>query len=50
MIGGPVGGASPATLMSGRQWLLVPIGVAVVVCLLGYRSFTRMAPRMAEEL
>ena len=50
MIGGPVGGASPATLMGGGVWLLVPIGLILGVCVLGYWVFSREAPRIAEEL
>ncbi len=50
MIGGPLGGASPATLMGGRAWLLVPIGIIVGVCVLGYWVFSHEAPRIAEEL
>jgi ABC-2 type transport system permease protein len=50
MIGGPVGGASPGTLMGGKEWLLVPAGIAVVICVAGLWVFTREAPRIAEEL
>jgi ABC-2 type transport system permease protein len=50
MIGGSGGGASPATIMGGRVWLLVPIGILVGVCALGYWVFRREAPRIAEEL
>jgi ABC-2 type transport system permease protein len=50
MIGGPVGGASPATIMGSTLWLLVPIGIAVGLCVLGFLVFRREAPRIAEEL
>jgi ABC-2 type transport system permease protein len=50
MIGGPVGGASPGTLMGGKEWLLVPAGIAVVICVAGLLVFAREAPRIAEEL
>lgn len=50
MIGGPVGGASPGTLMGGKEWLLVPAGIAVVICVTGLVVFVREAPRIAEEL
>jgi ABC-2 type transport system permease protein len=50
MIGGPGGGASPATLMGGKVWLLVPVGIAIAVCIAGLRVFAREAPRIAEEL
>jgi ABC-2 type transport system permease protein len=50
MVGGPVGGASPATLMGGKVWLLVPIAIILGLCALGYGVFNREAPRIAEEL
>ncbi len=50
MIGGGIGGASPATLMGSKLWLLVPAGIAVAVCLVGLGVFAREAPRIAEEL
>jgi ABC-2 type transport system permease protein len=50
MIGGPGGGASPATIMGGKQWLLAPAGIAVVICVVGFWVFAREAPRIAEEL
>jgi ABC-2 type transport system permease protein len=50
MIGGPVGGASPGTLMGGKEWLLVPAAIAVVICVTGLVVFVREAPRIAEEL
>ena len=50
MIGGPVGGASPATLMGGRVWLLVPAGIALGLLALGLWVFQRAAPHIAEEL
>ena len=50
MVGGPGGGASPATLMGGKVWLSVPIGLIVGITVLGYWVFNREAPRIAEEL
>ncbi len=50
MIGGGIGGASPATLMGSKLWLLVPIGIAVGLFVLGLWVFAREAPRIAEEL
>jgi ABC-2 type transport system permease protein len=50
MIGGPHGGVSPATIMGGKLWLLVPIGIILGVWLLGYWVFNREAPRIAELL
>jgi ABC-2 type transport system permease protein len=50
MIGGPIAGASPATIMGGRVWVLVPIGISLFIVGLGYWVFTREAPRIAEEL
>jgi ABC-2 type transport system permease protein len=50
MIGGTGGGASPATIMGSKLWMLVPIGLILFVCLLGYWVFSREAPRIAEEL
>jgi ABC-2 type transport system permease protein len=50
MIGGPHGGVSPATLMGGKVWLVVPMGILVGVFVLGFWVFSREAPRIAEEL
>lgn len=50
MIGGPVGGASPATIMGGKIWLLAPAGIALGLIVLGFWVFKREAPRIAEEL
>jgi ABC-2 type transport system permease protein len=50
MIGGGVGGESPATLMGSKLWLLVPGGIALAIFLLGLWVFMREAPRIAEEL
>jgi ABC-2 type transport system permease protein len=50
MIGGPHGGASPATIMGGTAWLLVPAGIGVLICAAGLWVFAREAPRIAEEL
>lgn len=46
-----VGGTrSPAHYMGGAVWLLVPTALVVGVFVLGYRVFSREAPRVAEEL
>jgi ABC-2 type transport system permease protein len=50
MIGGPGGGVSPATIMGSKVWVLVPIGILVGLCALGFWVFRREAPRIAEEL
>jgi ABC-2 type transport system permease protein len=50
MIGGGVGGESPATLMGSSLWLLVPAGIALAIFLLGLLVFVREAPRVAEDL
>jgi ABC-2 type transport system permease protein len=50
MIGGTNGGYSPATYMGGKVWLLVPLGLIVVIWVLGFWVFSREAPRVAEEL
>lgn len=50
MIGGPRGGASPATLMGGTVWLLAPIAIGIGLFGLGLWVFRREAPRIAEEL
>jgi ABC-2 type transport system permease protein len=50
MIGGVNGGLSPATYMGGAVWLLVPLGLIVVIWVLGFWVFSREAPRVAEEL
>jgi ABC-2 type transport system permease protein len=50
MIGGPRGGVSPAMIMGGTAWLLVPIGIILGIWLAGYWVFSRAAPRIAEEL
>ena len=50
MIGGPVGGASPATLMGGKVWLLAPAAIALGLVAAGLWVFKREAPRIAEEL
>jgi ABC-2 type transport system permease protein len=41
---------SVASLMGGHVWVLVPIGLTVGTCVLGYWIFNREAPRIAEEL
>lgn len=47
MIGGT---HSAAYFMGSSLWLLVPGGLTVGICVLGYVVFSRMAPRIAEEL
>jgi ABC-2 type transport system permease protein len=47
MIGGTAG---TGKWMGGIPWLLVPGGIVVGVCLLGYVVFSRMAPQIAEQL
>lgn len=41
---------SAAAVIGGTAWLLVPLGVIVLVSVLGFWVFTREAPRIAEEL
>jgi ABC-2 type transport system permease protein len=41
---------SAAEAMGGAAWLLIPFGVLVAVCVLGYVIFDRSAPHIAEEL
>jgi ABC-2 type transport system permease protein len=36
--------------MGGAIWLLLPFGVGLTILLLGYRVFSREAPRVAEDL
>jgi ABC-2 type transport system permease protein len=36
--------------MGGAVWLLLPFGVGLVILVLGYRVFSREAPRVAEDL
>jgi ABC-2 type transport system permease protein len=50
MIGVGSGGRSPAAIMGGDVWLLVPVGILCLICALGYWVFHREAPRIAEEL
>jgi ABC-2 type transport system permease protein len=50
MIGLGPGGRSPAAIMGGTVWLLVPVGILCAVCVLGFWVFRREAPRIAEEL
>jgi ABC-2 type transport system permease protein len=50
MIGVGKGGRSPAAIMGGAEWLLVPAAILIVMCALGYWVFTREAPRIAEAL
>ena len=41
---------STAAAMGGRVWLLIPAGILVVACVLGWRVFNRAAPEVAELL
>jgi ABC-2 type transport system permease protein len=41
---------SAADAIGGAARLLIPLGVVVVVCALGYRIFNRSAPHIAEDL
>ena len=50
MIGGGVGGESPATLMGSKLWLGVPIGIGVGLFIVGLLVFIHEAPRVAEDL
>lgn len=36
--------------VGGGLWVLVPLGLIALVLVLGYRVFSREAPRIAEEL
>jgi ABC-2 type transport system permease protein len=47
MVGGTHG---PGWYMGGRLWLLVPGGILVGICVLGFYVYNRMAPHIAEEL
>jgi ABC-2 type transport system permease protein len=44
------GAPSAAEAMGGAVWLLIPLGLLVGVCVLGYVVFDRSAPHIAEEL
>lgn len=39
-----------AEAVGGAPWLLVPLGLIVLVVVVGYKVFDREAPRIAEEL
>ena len=41
---------SAAEAIGGAQYLLIPLGILVLVCTLGYVIFDRSAPHIAEEL
>ena len=41
---------SAAEAIGGAPWLLIPLGITILVCLVGYRIFDRSAPSIAEEL
>jgi ABC-2 type transport system permease protein len=45
-----VNAPSAAEVMGGAVWLLIPLGVLIGVCVLGYVVFDRSAPHIAEEL
>lgn len=44
------GAPSAAEAIGGAPWLLIPVGIAVLVCLAGYRIFDHSALSIAEEL
>jgi ABC-2 type transport system permease protein len=44
------GAPSPAEVMGGAIWLLIPLALLVGVCVLGFVVFDRSAPHIAEEL
>jgi len=44
------GAPSAAEAMGGAVWLLIPLGLLIGVCVLGYVVFDRSAPHIAEEL
>lgn len=39
-----------AGVLGGREWLAIPIGITVVVTIVGFRLFTKFAPHVAEDL
>lgn len=39
-----------AGVLGGREWLIIPVGIAVVVTLVGFKLFTKFAPHVAEDL
>jgi ABC-2 type transport system permease protein len=41
---------SAAQAIGGAVWLLIPFGIVVLVCVLGFVIFDRSAPHIAEEL
>ena len=41
---------STAEVMGGYVYLLAPLGIGAAVILIGYRVFSRAAPRIAEQL
>ena len=41
---------SAAEAIGGAQWLLIPLSILVLACVLGYVIFDRSAPHIAEEL
>jgi ABC-2 type transport system permease protein len=41
---------SPAAVLGGQEWLLVPLGIVVAVFALGFYVFNRTAPYVAENL
>ena len=50
MIGGPGGGQSPSELMGSKLWMGIPIGISLLVIIVGYIVFARLSPMVAEEL
>jgi ABC-type polysaccharide/polyol phosphate export permease len=47
-----IGGDAPSAVDVLGSWglLAVPLGLVVLLFYVGYRSMTKMAPRVAEEL
>jgi ABC-2 type transport system permease protein len=41
---------STSQAMGGAVWLLIPAGIGLLLLVLGYRAFSREAPRVAEDL
>jgi ABC-2 type transport system permease protein len=44
------GEPSAATVAGGFVWLLIPLGMIVAICVIGFVVFNRAAPRIAEDL
>lgn len=39
-----------AGVLGGREWLMIPIGITLVMTIAGFKLFTRFAPHVAEDL